>query len=134
MYEVLKRDGKIVEFSIGSDDTAANDTFKAFGKDVAMQCIAMNPVAAKREDVPADVVAHEFEIAKAQAAASGKPEAIQERMAQGKLEKYYKEYVLDEQVFVKDSSLTVSQLAAKVSKEIGDTVKLVSFVRFNFGE
>ena len=137
LVSYIHHDGKhadIVEFSIGNADTAANDAFKAFGKDVAMQCIAMNPVAAKREDVPADVVAHEFEIAKAQAAASGKPEAIQERMAQGKLEKYYKEYVLDEQVFVKDSSLTVSQLAAKVSKEIGDTVKLVSFVRFNFGE
>ncbi|MBR2682260.1 MAG: elongation factor Ts, partial [Atopobiaceae bacterium] len=86
------------------------------------------------EDVPADVVAHEFEIAKAQAAQSGKPEAIQERMANGKLEKYYKENVLAEQAFVKDSSVNVSQLAKKVSKELGDNIELVSFVRYNFGE
>ena len=124
----------IVTFDFANEGTKDNADFTGFAHDVAMQVAAAAPVAAKREDVPADVVAHEFEIAKAQAAASGKPEAIQERMAQGKLEKYYKEYVLDEQVFVKDSSLTVSQLAAKVSKEIGDTVKLVSFVRFNFGE
>ena len=137
LVSYIHHDGKhadIVEFSLENAETAQNEAFKSFGKDIAMQCIAMNPVAAKREDVPADVVSHEFEIAKAQAAQSGKPEAIQERMAQGKLEKYFKEFVLAEQAYVKDGSLTVSQLAAKVSKELGDKIELVSFVRFNFGE
>ncbi len=137
LVSYIHHDGKhacIVEFAIDNDETAASEAFQAFGRDVAMQCIAMNPVAAKREDVPADVVAHEFEIAKAQAAQSGKPEAIQERMANGKLEKYYKENVLAEQAFVKDGSVNVSQLAKKVSKELGDNIELVSFVRYNFGE
>lgn len=137
LVSYIHHDGKhadLVEFAVGNAETASSDAFRSFGRDVAMQCIAMNPVAAKREDVPADVVAHELEIARAQAANSGKPEAIQEKMALGKLEKYYKENVLSEQAFVKDSSLTVSQLAAKVSKELGDTIELVSFVRYNFGE
>lgn len=137
LVSYIHHDGKhadLIEFAVGNAETASSDAFRSFGRDVAMQCIAMNPVAAKREDVPADVVAHELEIARAQAANSGKPEAIQEKMALGKLEKYYKENVLSEQAFVKDSSLTVSQLAAKVSKELGDTIELVSFVRYNFGE
>lgn len=137
LVSYIHHDGKhadIVEFAIGNPATASTDAFKAFGRDVAMQCIAMGPVAAKRGDVPADVVAHELEIARAQAANSGKPEAIQEKMALGKLEKYYRESVLSEQAFVKDGSLTVSQLAAKVSQELGDTIELASFVRYNFGE
>ena len=137
LVSYIHHDGKhacIVEFSLTKAETAATDAFKALGKDVAMQCIAMNPIAAVRADVPAETVAHELAIAKEKAANSGKPEAIQEKMAQGKLEKYYKENVLDEQLFVKDSSLTVAQLAAKVSKELGDKIELVSFVRYNFGE
>jgi len=137
LVSYIHHDGKhadLVEFSVGTPETVVNEAFQSFGRDVAMQCIAMNPIAATRDDVPADVVAHELEIAKAQAANSGKPEAIQEKMALGKLEKYYKENVLSEQAFVKDGSLTVSQLAEKVSKELGDTIELVSFVRYNFGE
>jgi elongation factor Ts len=99
-----------------------------------MQVVASNPVSAVREDVPQDVIDHEMGIYKAQAAESGKPEAIQEKIALGKLEKFYKENVLTEQVFVKDSNETISSLAKKVSKSIGDDIKVVTFVRFNFGE
>jgi elongation factor Ts len=70
----------------------------------------------------------------AQAAESGKPEAIQERMAAGKLEKFFKENVLTEQESIKESGSTISELAAKVSKGAGDEVKITSFVRFSFGE
>ena len=73
-------------------------------------------------------------IYKAQAAESGKPEAIQEKIALGKLEKFYKENVLTEQIYVKDSNETISSLAKKVSKSLGDDIKVVTFVRFNFGE
>ena len=99
-----------------------------------MQVVASNPVSAVREDVPQDVIDHEMGIYKAQAAESGKPEAIQEKIALGKLEKFYKENVLTEQVFVKDSNETISPLAKKVSKSLGDDIKVVTFVRFNFGE
>ena len=71
---------------------------------------------------------------KAQAAESGKPEAIQERMAQGRLEKYFKESVLTEQEFVKDGSVTIGQLAKNVGKSLGDEAEVMSFIRYTFGD
>ena len=124
----------IVTFKLGKAETAAADEFKTFAHDVAMQVAAAAPVAARRDDVPADVIEHELAIYKAQAAESGKPEAIQEKMAQGRLEKYFKESVLTEQEFVKDSSLTIGQLAKNVGKSLGDDVEVMSFIRYTFGD
>jgi elongation factor Ts len=124
----------IVTFDFANAETAENAEFKAFAHDVAMQVAAAAPVAARREDVPADVIEHEKSIYMAQAAESGKPEAIQERMAAGKLEKFFKENVLTEQESIKESGSTINELAAKVSKAAGDDVKVVSFVRYSFGE
>ena len=125
--------GVLVTFNVEGIDPAS-DAFQKCGRDIAMQVAALNPVSATREDVPADVAAHEMEIYKAQAAESGKPEAIQERMAQGRLEKYFKEFVLCEQEFVKDSSVTIDGLAKKVSKSLGDDIKVKTFVLYRFGE
>lgn len=126
--------GVLVEFAFSSKDTAASDAFKAFAHDVAMQVAATNPVAATKDGVSEEVINHELEIYKAQAAESGKPEEIQEKMAQGRLGKFFKENVLTEQVFIKDSNETIASLANKLSKELGDTVEVVSFERFAFGE
>ena len=129
--------GKIANvavFEFNNAETAAADEFKTFAHDVAMQIAATAPVAASRDDVPAETVEHELSIYKAQAAESGKPEAIQERMAQGRLEKYFKEFVLTEQEFVKDSSVTIDALAKKTSKDLGDDIKVKSFVLYRFGE
>ncbi len=137
LVKYIHHDGKhadIVEFTVEDADAAKADAFLNFARDVAMQVIAMNPVAAKREDVSSEVVDHEVEIAKAQAANSGKPEAIQEKMALGKLEKFFKENVLGEQAYVKDGSVSINELAEKVSKELGKKVELVDFIRYNFGE
>ena len=126
--------GVLVEFSFEKPETAATDAFKAFAHDVAMQVAATAPICAVREDVPAEVVEHEKSIYKAQAAESGKPEAIQEKMAVGRLEKFYKGCVLNEQEFIKDSSLIISQYAAQVSKEVGDTITVCGFDRLERGE
>ncbi len=126
--------GTLVEFKFANQATASNDAFKAFAHDVAMQVAAAGALAARREDVAADVIEREKSIYMAQAAESGKPEAIQERIATGKLEKFYKERVLTEQEFIKDSSMTIREYAEKVSKECGDTIEIVSFERFTFGE
>ena len=126
--------GVLVEFSLTKPETAANEEFKSFAHDVAMQVAAVAPVAARRDDVPADVVEHEMEIYRAQAADSGKPEAIQEKIATGRLEKFYKETVLTEQPFIKDGSVTIAELAKKVGKACDDTVEIVAFDRFMFGE
>ncbi len=126
--------GVLVEFSFEKAETAEAEAFKSFAHDVALQVAAAAPICAVREDVPADVVAHEKEIYMAQAAESGKPEAIQEKMAIGRLEKFYKGSVLNEQEFIKDSSLTIKKYAEKVSKELGDTIKVVAFDRLVRGE
>lgn len=86
------------------------------GKDVAMQIAAMNPVAVDKDDVPKDVVEKEIEIGKEQARAEGKPEELLEKIATGKLNKFYKENTLLNQPFVKDNSLTIAKYLDNVSK------------------
>ena len=124
--------GVLAEFGFEKAETA--EAFKTFAHDVALQIAAAAPICAVREDVPADVVAHEKEIYMAQAAESGKPEAIQEKMAIGRLEKFYKGSVLTEQEFIKDSSMTIKAYAQKVSKELGDTIVVKGFDRLTRGE
>jgi elongation factor Ts len=126
--------GVIVEFSFTKPETGASEEFKTFAHDVALHVAAVNPISARREDVPAETIEHEMSIYKAQAAESGKPEAIQERIAQGRMEKFYKESVLTEQEFAKNPDVTVGQLASQVSKSLGDTIEVVKFDRFEFGE
>lgn len=126
--------GVLAEFGFEKAETAEAEAFKTFAHDVALQIAAAAPICAVREDVPADVVAHEKEIYMAQAAESGKPEAIQEKMAIGRLEKFYKGSVLTEQEFIKDSSMTIKAYAQKVSKELGDTIVIKGFDRLTRGE
>ncbi|TJW09790.1 translation elongation factor Ts [Parvibacter caecicola] len=125
--------GVLVTFDVEGINPA-DAAFQAYGRDVAMQVAAINPVSCTREDVPADVAAHEMAIYKAQAAESGKPEAIQERMAQGRMDKFYKENCLTEQTFVKNPDVTVSQYTDATAKELGGTIKVTSFIRFQLGE
>ncbi|MCI2242558.1 translation elongation factor Ts [Adlercreutzia faecimuris] len=125
--------GVLVTFAL-EGIAATADGFQKCGRDVAMQVAAVNPVSATRDDVPADVVAHEKEIYKAQAAESGKPEHIQEKMAEGRMEKFYKENCLTEQAFVKNPDVTVAQYVEQCGKELGGTIAITGFVRFALGE
>ena len=126
--------GVLVAFSLANQATADDPAFKAFARDIAMQVAASQPLFVSRDAAPADVVEHELSIYKAQAAESGKPEQIQEKMAQGRLEKFFKEVALVEQVFVKNPDITVSQYAAETSKALGDTIGVVGFTRFVLGD
>ena len=126
--------GALVEFAFDKPETASADAFKTFAHDVAMQVAATAPISAVREDVPAETIDHEIAIYKAQAAESGKPEAIQEKMALGRLEKFFKGFVLNEQEFIKDPNTTIKQYAEKVSKELGDNIRVVAFDRLVSGE
>ncbi|MBY4798038.1 translation elongation factor Ts [Collinsella sp. AGMB00827] len=126
--------GVLVEFSFERPETAKAAEFATFAHDIAMQVAATAPVAATRNDVPADVVEHERSIYLAQAAESGKPENIQEKMAQGRLEKFFKGSVLTEQEFIKDTDITVKAYAERVSASLGDTVAIVGFERIERGE
>lgn len=128
------RIGVLVGFTFNNEATATDERFLAMGKDVAMQIAATNPVSLDKDSVPEDIREHEFEIYKAQAAESGKPENIQEKIATGRMEKFYKENCLVEQDFVKDPDTTVGAYIAKCAKEIGDDIKVVEFARIELGE
>jgi elongation factor Ts len=116
--------GVLVAFT-GVNGTDVNE----LGKDVAMQIAAMKPIALDKDEVDSVTVEREIEVGKEQARAEGKPEAMLEKIAQGKLQKFYKDNTLLNQEFVKDSSLTIRQLLEKTAK--GLTVK--SFKRVAIG-
>ena len=124
--------GVLVQFDVEGIDPAS-DGFKQFGRDVAMQVAAAAPVAATRESVDPAIVEHEKAIYMAQAAESGKPEAIQEKMAHGRLEKFFKENTLTEQAFVKNPDQSVADYTADVAKGLGGTIVIKGFQRFVLG-
>ena len=126
--------GVLVEFAFEKAETAQADSFKTFAHDVALQVAAVAPICATRDQVPAETVEHEKEIYMAQAAESGKPEAIQEKIALGRMDKFYKENCLAEQDFVKNPDLTVAQYADECAKEMGGKIAITGFVRFALGE
>ena len=125
--------GVLVSFAVDGVEPST-ELFQKCGRDVAMQVAAVNPVAATRDAVPADVVEHEKAIYKAQAAESGKPEEIQEKMATGRLEKFFKENCLTEQPFVKNPDITVGQYVDECAKEMGGKIAITGFMRFALGE
>ena len=125
--------GVLVTFEVEGIDPASAD-FQTYGRDVAMQVAAASPVSATRESVPAEVVEHEKSIYKAQAAESGKPEAIQEKMATGRLEKFYKENCLTEQAFVKNPDQSVLAYTDECAKKLGGTITVTGFTRWALGE
>ena len=125
--------GVLVTFNVEGIDPAS-DAFQKCGRDIAMQVAAASPVAANRDAVDPAIVEHEKAIYMAQAAESGKPEAIQEKMATGRLEKFFKESTLTEQAFVKNPDQSVSEYTDEVAKNLGGTIGIVDFKRFVLGE
>lgn len=109
-------------------DIKSNGNAEAVGRDVAMQVAALNPVATRREEVPQEVKDKEMDIAREAARSEGKPEQMLDRIAQGKLERYYKDFVLIEQPFVKDASMSVKDVLKKSDADV------VTFVRFALGD
>ena len=100
------------------------------GRDVAMQIAAMNPVSLDKDDVPAEIIERELEIGRQQAANEGKPEAMLDKIAQGKLGKFFKESTLLQQAFIKDGKMSVIQYLQSVDKDLTAT----AFKRFSLGE
>lgn len=125
--------GVLVRFDVEGIDPTSED-FKTYGRDIAMQVAAVSPVAPNRDVVDPAIVEHEKAIYVAQAAESGKPEAIQEKMAIGRLEKFFKENVLTEQTFVKNPDQTVAEYTKEAAKKMGGSIEIVDFKRFALGE
>jgi elongation factor Ts len=130
--------GVLVEVNCETDFVARTEAFQQFVKDVAMHICAAEPQFVTKEEVPAEVVQKEREIALGQAQAdpknANKPANILEKMVQGRVDKFYGEAVLLEQPFVKDQTITVGELLTRVSSETGEKVKVRRFARFKMGE
>jgi len=128
------RVGTLVELNCETDFVAKTDDFKRLAKDLAMQVAAMNPRFVSKEDVDQDSVQKEIEIYKTQAMNDGKPDNIAEKIAQGRLEKFYQEVCLLEQSFIKDSSKTIKDLLNEATAKIGENIKISRFQIFHLGE
>ena len=126
--------GVLVEFAFTKPETGADEAFKVMAHDVAMHVAASKPLCAVREEMPQETVDHEMAIYRQQAAESGKPEAIQEKMALGRIEKFFKESTLVDQEFVKNPDVTISQYVAEVAKKLGDQIEIKGFELFILGE
>ena len=123
--------GVLVNFKT---DLADKPEFVTYGKDVAMQIAALNTPYLKESDVPAEVLEHEKEIMKAEVVNSGKPEAIADKIVMGKIGKFYKENCLLDQAFVKENKISVQQYTNNTAKELGCSIEITEFVRFEKGE
>ena len=126
--------GVLVEVNCETDFVARTDQFLELVRDIAMHIAAAEPKFVQREEVTPEVLERERAIFSEQAAASGKPANVVEKIVQGKLEKYYSEFVLLEQPFVKDPDKTVSQLIAEKVAKIGENIQVRRFTRFKLGE
>ncbi len=128
------RVGTLIELNCETDFVAKTDDFKRLAKDIAMQVAAMNPRYVSREDVDGSVLEKEIEIYKTQAKNEGKPDTIAEKIAQGRLEKFYQEFCLLEQSFIKDSTKTVQDLLNEATAKIGENIRVNRFQTFHLGE
>ena len=125
--------GVLVEVSAGKEATVAHEDFKQLVRDITLQIAAGHPFVVSREEVPADVVAKEKEIAAEQV--KNKPPQAIAKIVEGKLEKFYQGYCLVDQGFVKkNSEITVKEHVAAVGKQLGDEITVRHFVRFQVGE
>jgi len=123
--------GVLVKFENLGDK---KDEFVSLGKDIAMQVAAMKPVCVYRDEVPKEIIEKEVEIYKEISRKEGKPEQILDKIAQGKLNKYYQENCLSEQAFIKDNAKTVSDLIKEFNSMHGTSVRISLFRRFHLGD
>ncbi|MCK5556739.1 MAG: translation elongation factor Ts [Candidatus Hydrogenedentes bacterium] len=128
------RIGALVEVNCETDFVARNVDFKRFLKDIAMQVCSASPAYVSREDVPAEVLERERAIYKTQAASTGKPEKILERIADGKMEKFFESVCLLDQPFNQDDSIKIRDHLNEVTAKVGENIRIRRFVRFQLGE
>lgn len=126
--------GVLVEVNCESDFVARTDDFQELVHDVAMQVAALDPRYIRREDVTAEILQKEREIQHDRAIAEGKPPQMADKIAEGRMNKFFEEVCLYEQPFIKDGTTTIGQIvAAKISKT-GENITVSRFVRFKVGD
>ncbi|MBR5280519.1 MAG: translation elongation factor Ts [Clostridia bacterium] len=128
------RIGVMVEVNCETDFVAQNEKFKAFAKDVAMHIAASNPLYVSKDNVPAEDIEKERAVLRQKALNDGKPEKIVDKIVDGQIAKFYEEYCLMEQAFVKDPDMKVADLLNALVAVIGEKITIRRFVRFERGE
>ena len=126
--------GVMVEVNCESDFVARTDEFKDLVHDVAMHIAAADPKYLRREDVPAEVLEKEREIAKARALNEGKPEKVIDKIVEGRLSKFYEEVCLLEQPFVKEATFTIDQIVKTKISKLKENISIARFTRFKVGD
>ncbi len=126
--------GVLLEVNCETDFAARNDGFVQLVKDLTMQIAASAPLYVRREEVPAEIVALELELAKKQLREQKKPEAMLEKIAAGKLDKYFSDVCLLEQTFVKDDKKKVGDIVTEAIAKIGENIQVRRFTRYVLGE
>jgi elongation factor Ts len=126
--------GVLVEINCETDFVGKTEQFRGFARDIAMQIAATNPRYVRREEVPQEDVEKEKEILKAQALNEGKPEKIIEKMVEGRIGKFYEEFCLMEQSFIKDPDKTIAAVLNEKINTIGENISIRRFARFELGE
>ncbi|MFQ5484062.1 MAG: translation elongation factor Ts [Desulfobacterales bacterium] len=126
--------GVLVEIDCETDFVAKNDDFKEFAKNMAMHIAAANPVGVSPEDVPQDIIEREKDIYRAQARELKKPEKMIDKIAEGKLNKFYKENCLLLQPYVRDPNVSIQDVLNDLIAKIGENITIKRFSRFQIGE
>ncbi|RAV03540.1 translation elongation factor Ts [Paenibacillus sp. YN15] len=128
------RIGVLVEINCETDFVGKTEQFREFARDIAMQIAAASPRYVRREEVSTEELEKEKEILRAQALNEGKPEKIVDRMVEGRINKYYEEFCLMEQSFIKDPDKTIDTLLKEKIAAIGENISIRRFVRYELGE
>lgn len=126
--------GVLVEINCETDFVARTNEFQQLAKDIAMHIAASSPDFIRREEVPAELLEREKSIYRDQAAQTGKPENVLDRIVEGRLEKFYQEVCLLDQPFIKNPDVSVQQLIQEVAGKVGENVQLRRFARFQLGQ
>jgi elongation factor Ts len=128
------RIGVLVEINCETDFVARNENFQNFARDIGMHVAATNPRFLNREAVPADILEKEKEIHRAQLRDQKKPEAMMEKIIEGKLNRFYEENCLLEQAFVKNPDVTIGDYLKETIAKIGENIVITRYVRFELGQ
>jgi elongation factor Ts len=126
--------GVLVEVNCETDFVAKTDEFKDFAKNIAMHIAASSPLGVVPEDIPADVAEREREIYRQQVLEMGKPENVAEKIVEGKMNKFYKESCLMNQLYIRDTNLTISDVLNEMIAKTGEKITINRFARFQIGE
>src|SRR4030043_2311910 len=126
--------GVLVDLDCETDFVARTEVFQNLAKEIAMHIAAMNPIAISREDVPPELIEKEKEILRAEAAASGKPDKVVDKIVEGRWEKFFVEQCLLEQAYIKNPDITVKDLIYDAIAKVGENITVRRFTRYQLGE